>query len=119
MLSLLRDELGAAASSSSPGSRALQNCIERAVALGRLDQLQVDDLPERIRTARSPATSNAPVATAVVPLEEQGRRHVTQVLQAVGGNKASAARALGLDRCTLYRMLARWRGVAPRDTVGR
>jgi len=36
------------------------------------------------------------------------RRYISQVLIALKGNKASAARLLGLGRRTLYRKLARW-----------
>ena len=41
-------------------------------------------------------------------LDELERRYVTRVLEMVGGNKSSAARVLGLDRTTLYRMLSRF-----------
>jgi two-component system response regulator HydG len=38
-------------------------------------------------------------------MEEVERRHVLQVLDAVKGSRAEAARALGFDRRTLYRKL--------------
>jgi DNA-binding NtrC family response regulator len=41
-------------------------------------------------------------------LAELERRHVARVLEQVGGNKAAAARILGIERKTLYRMLDRW-----------
>jgi DNA-binding NtrC family response regulator len=41
-------------------------------------------------------------------LAELERRHVARVLESVGGNKAAAARILGIERKTLYRMLDRW-----------
>ena len=44
----------------------------------------------------------------LVPLEEVERRHILHVLEATGGNRALAARMLGLDRKTLYRKLERW-----------
>ena len=40
--------------------------------------------------------------------EQVLRQHVAQVLGSLGGNKALAARQLGVDRRTLYRMLERW-----------
>jgi two-component system, NtrC family, response regulator AtoC len=92
-----------------PGNvRELQNCIERAVALSRHDELTVEDLPEKVRTYRR---SHVVVAgddpSELVPLEEVERRYILKVLEAVGGNKTLAARVLGLDRKTLYRKLER------------
>jgi methyl-accepting chemotaxis protein len=43
-----------------------------------------------------------------VSLDELERRYVARVLDAVGGNKSSASRVLGIDRTTLYRMLDRF-----------
>ena len=93
-----------------PGNvRELQNCIERALTLARFEQIVVDDLPERVRDYR---TSHVLVAaddpSELVPLEEVERRYVLRVLEAVRGNKAAAARVLGVERKTLYRKLERW-----------
>jgi len=92
-----------------PGNvRELVNCIERAVALARFEEIKVEDLPERIQAySRTPLVVAAD-ADDLVTLEEIERRYVVRVLEAVGGNKSSAARVLGLDRTTLYRMLARF-----------
>lgn len=90
-----------------PGNvRELSNCIEHAVALAAHDRITLDDLPERIRAHRAstpPWVGSDP--SALAPLEEIERRYVEQVLAAVGGRKAAAARVLGLDRKTLYRKL--------------
>jgi two-component system, NtrC family, response regulator AtoC len=100
-----------------PGNvRELQNCIERAVALTRHRDLQVEDLPERIagyRRSHVLVVSNEP--SELVPMEEVERRYVLRVLQAVGGNKKEAARVLGFDRKTLYRKLERYGLVVDRD----
>ena len=95
-----------------PGNvRELQNCMERAVALAQFDHIGLEDLPERIgqyRPARvSPSVDEADSAP-FIPMEEIERRYICRVLGALGGNKASAARVLGLDRRTLYRKLERW-----------
>ena len=93
-----------------PGNvRELQNCVERAVVLTRFAQLAPEDLPRRVRESRQSqvlATSSAPAE--FVSLEEVERRYILKVLDAVGGQKAAAARILGLDRRTLYRKLERW-----------
>jgi two-component system response regulator HydG len=93
-----------------PGNvRELQNCIERAVAFAEFDHIGVDDLPERIGHFKSPRILvEGTTPSTIVPIEEMERRYVVQVLDALGGNKASAARALGMDRRTLYRKLERW-----------
>jgi DNA-binding NtrC family response regulator len=100
-----------------PGNvRELMNAMERAVALARHAQISVDDLPEKIRAhRRSPEAIEAAASAELVPLEEVERRYVLRVLDAVGGNKAQAARVLGLDRKTLHRKLERWQGASGDD----
>ncbi|MBO6940428.1 MAG: sigma-54-dependent Fis family transcriptional regulator [Deltaproteobacteria bacterium] len=97
-----------------PGNvRELQNCVQRAVAVARFEQIVVDDLPERIRISRRSATAGQAAAVELVPLEEVERRHVLGVLAAVGGRRKEAARVLGLDRKTLYRKLRSWGSDGP------
>jgi DNA-binding NtrC family response regulator len=89
--------------------RELRNCMEHAVALARFEELGVEDLPERIRAARS---NDLVVAgedpTSLVPLEVIEERYILRALEAFGGNRTRAAKALGLDRKTLQRKLARY-----------
>ena len=93
-----------------PGNvRELENCIERAVALASFDQLAVSDLPEKVRAFRaSQLVLSSDDPTTLVSLEELEQRYVVRVLESVAGNKAAAARILGIERKTLYRMLERW-----------
>ncbi len=92
-----------------PGNvRELLNSVERAVALARYEEITVDDLPERIRAYKHTPLVLAADADELVTLDGLERRYVGRVLEAVGGNKSSAARVLGLDRTTLYRMLDRF-----------
>ncbi len=95
-----------------PGNvRELENCIERAVALTRFDHLMVEDLPERVRAHQPEHVTALPQqAEELVTLAELERRYIHQVLTLVGGNKSRAARILGLDRRTLYRIFDRERG---------
>jgi two-component system response regulator HydG len=94
-----------------PGNvRELGNCLERAVALAHFEEIQVEDLPEKIRN-QQPRRSTSLSGTDVVEmltLEEVERRHVIRVLDACHGNRTDAAKVLGLDRKTLYRKLLRW-----------
>jgi two-component system, NtrC family, response regulator HydG len=93
-----------------PGNvRELENCIARAVAFARFDQLAVDDLPEKIRSYRADrfvVTANDTME--VVALGELERRYVQRVLALFGGNKSQTAEVLGIDRRTLYRKIERW-----------
>jgi two-component system, NtrC family, response regulator AtoC len=90
-----------------PGNvRELANCVERAVALARLEEIVVDDLPEKIRDhRRSHVIVASDDLSEIVPLEQVERRYIQRVLEAVGGSRSMAAKLLGLDRKTLYRKL--------------
>jgi two-component system response regulator HydG len=92
-----------------PGNvRELMNCMERAVALTRYDQVIADDLPEKIRDyRRSHVLIASDDPSELVPLEEVERRYIARVMEAVGNNKTAASRILGIDRKRLYRMLER------------
>jgi DNA-binding NtrC family response regulator len=93
-----------------PGNvRELENCMERAVALARFDQITVEDLPDKVRAYQSDRfVAAADDPTSVVPLEQLERQYILQILRLVGGNKSRAAELLGLDRRTLYRKLDRY-----------
>ena len=103
-----------------PGNvRELQNCIERAVALTRDSQIQVQDLPEKIRAhKRSHILVVGDHPTDLVSMNEVESRYIFRVMQAVGGNKREAARILGFDRKTLYRKLERYHLEVPKPTSG-
>jgi len=92
-----------------PGNvRELENCMERAVALARFDEITLDDLPAKIREHRPTemfSTSDDP--HDLLPIHVVEERYIRKVLSAVGGNKTLAAKILGFDRRTLYRKLER------------
>ena len=93
-----------------PGNvRELRNCIERAVALTRFEELTVADLPEAIQDyRRSRLVLDLDDPGQLPPLEEVERRYILRVLEAVQGHRTRAAEVLGLDRKTLYRKLERY-----------
>ena len=100
-----------------PGNvRELANLIERAVALCDHDTLLPDDLdfPKGPDAVEAFLTDHA---QAAVRLDELERAYVRRVLESRGGNKAEAARVLGINRRTLYRMLFRF--AAPSDRLAK
>jgi two-component system response regulator HydG len=90
-----------------PGNvRELQNCMERAVALCRLDHITAADLPDKLRDHHdSKHVVAAGPPSELVTLVEMERRYVRRVVEAMGGNKTRAAGVLGVDRRTVYRRL--------------
>jgi two-component system response regulator HydG len=90
-----------------PGNvRELENSLERAIALSSTSELQVSDLPDKIREHRRGVLAViADTPESLITLAEVERRYVRQVLAAVGGNKTMAAKVLGIDRRSLYRRL--------------
>jgi two-component system response regulator HydG len=90
-----------------PGNvRELENCIERAVALSRGNEIDVDDLPAKVvqhKSTRIELSTSSP--GQLLTLDEMQHRYVRQVLAAVGGNKTQAALILGIDRRSIYRRL--------------
>ena len=91
-----------------PGNiRQLRNAMERAVAMAMGHHLTVDDLPEKLRGYGGLAAAG-PDPDLELTLDEVERRHILRVLAAHDGNKLAASQALGIDRKTLYRKLARY-----------
>jgi DNA-binding NtrC family response regulator len=97
-----------------PGNvRELENAIERAVSLSHGPFVMPDDLPEAIRNTGSvqeeqPASKDARPEEVLLTLNEVEKRHLIRVLKETKGNKVRAAKILGIDRRTLYRMAERF-----------
>jgi DNA-binding NtrC family response regulator len=87
-----------------PGNvRELRNVLERALILGRPDELQVTDLPEDLWPL-APDDGEAPddLRRSVTAFE---RAQIRRMLQSVDGDRRLAARKLGISLATLYRKL--------------
>ncbi len=117
------DAMGILKSYHWPGNiRQLENVIERAVVLVEGLAITAEDIPEDIKTIRfssresiqreSPAAM--PMITTMVPRgngprvkrnKEQEKEKILQALHQAGGNKAQAARDLGMARSTLVSKL--------------
>lgn len=86
-----------------PGNvRQLINVMERAKILADDSLVRFDDLPAEVR---SPTQTSQPLDGESDKLEQIERAHVVEVLSREQGNKARAARALGINRRSLYRLL--------------
>jgi DNA-binding NtrC family response regulator len=84
-----------------PGNvRELEHCIMAAVAVARHERICATDLPEHITKTKE--SKNHFRVESLREIEEQ---HIRRILASVGGNKAQAARILGLDRKTLQRKI--------------
>jgi DNA-binding NtrC family response regulator len=87
-----------------PGNvRELANVIERAVVLGNGPSLAVEDLPGRI--AAVVVQSGDAELSYRDALETARRAIVTQALSRTGGNRAAAAKVLGLHEKYLLKMI--------------
>ncbi len=90
--------------------RELQNIVERAVIVATGETIEVADL-EFSGASLAPAPAAA-VGDAAEPrdsgsnlrarLEEEERESISRAIESSGGNIAAAARALGINRSTLY-----------------
>ena len=82
-----------------PGNvRELQNAVQFAIVKCNKKIITPDDLPLELRAYEGPAVKRGPSKK----LEPDA---VRQALLKTGGNKARAARVLGVGRATLYRFL--------------
>ena len=87
-----------------PGNvRELENAVERAVVLVRGDTIAPEDLLLEERAGTAPAADG----TLQDVLDRAAAARIRAALDGAGGQRAEAARALGIDRTTLYRMMKR------------
>jgi DNA-binding NtrC family response regulator len=90
-----------------PGNvRQLINAIERAKILADDKTIQLFDLPAEITRPRTPGHAQPSVNGD--RLEDLERAHVVEILTRERGNKARAARTLGVNRRSLYRILEKY-----------
>ena len=94
-----------------PGNvRQLINVIERAKILADDGVIEIDDLPSEVVNSEPlvrPADASESIRSTT-RLEDIERDHVVSVLAQHNGNKAQTARALGIHRRKLYRLLYRF-----------
>jgi transcriptional regulator with PAS, ATPase and Fis domain len=90
-----------------PGNvRQLLNALERAKILADDDYIRLANLPPEIMCKEE--TASAVKLGPQVDLETLNRMHVVDVLNRYHGNKARTAKALGIGRRSLYRLLEKY-----------
>lgn len=109
-----------------PGNvRELQNAIERMTALNSGPVLTVPDLPTTVQFRLSASAASPPIpedtgdpadlpiferpARMPVSVPEAEKRAIEDALRFTGGDRARAARMLGIGRTTLYRKLKQYK----------
>jgi len=98
----------------------LENCLERAVALGDQSVIEVSDLPSSIAHAELHAEAQELSEASEfsrTDLEDIERVTIQRVFSQVKGDKARAGKMLGISRATLYRKLKRY-NIGGRDDPG-
>lgn len=85
-----------------PGNiRELENMIERAIVVGNGKTIKVNDLP---------LDKNAGAGNASGPesLEDLEKNHIKKILEKYDGNISRSAKALKIDRATLYNKIKKY-----------
>ena len=82
-----------------PGNvRELENMIERAIVIGNDKEIRVKDLPQQKET----------ISSSVESLEDLEKSHMGQILNKYDWNISRSAKALKIDRVTLYNKIKKY-----------
>jgi DNA-binding NtrC family response regulator len=88
-----------------PGNvRELENMIERAIVIGNGKEIRLKDLP----------MGKEAISSSVESLNDLERRHIQQILKKYNWNISRSAKALDVDRVTLYNKIKKY-GLKPED----
>lgn len=98
-----------------PGNvRELENALERGVVLARGDTLELDDLLIDAESEQPRIEENGPAKGLQTFLDQAAAERVRTVLKEVHGARTEAAKRLGIDRTTLYRLMRKY-GITEAD----
>jgi len=90
-----------------PGNvRELENVVERGAVLARTETIELEDLLIGAEAVAEAASTGDETLQHV--MDAAGAAHVRDVLAQTEGRRAEAARRLGVDRTTLYRLLKKY-----------
>jgi len=88
-----------------PGNvRELENMIERAIVVGNGKKISLKDLP----------LEKSIISNSIESLDDLEKAHIFQILNKYGWNISRAAKALKVDRVTLYNKISKY-GLKPAD----
>ncbi|MBE0667317.1 MAG: sigma-54-dependent Fis family transcriptional regulator, partial [Bacteroidales bacterium] len=89
----------------SPGNvRELENMIERAIVVGNGKEIRLKDLP----------MGKEAIISSIESLDELEKRHIQQILKKYNWNVSRSAKALVVDRVTLYNKIKKY-GLKPEE----
>jgi DNA-binding NtrC family response regulator len=94
-----------------PGNvRELENCIERAIVMGKDEVIQPSDLPAHLYSINSTLVKSSNSNS----LEEVEKDLILKALIKTGGNQVKAAKNLGVSRRTLQYRMGKY-GISAKD----
>ena len=84
-----------------PGNvRELENAIERAMVVGKGEEITPEDLPVQLQENGEEPDR--------LSLEAMEKEHIKKVLKEMDGNVTQSAKVLGIDRVTLYNKIKKY-----------
>ncbi len=109
LVGIARDAMALLMKYAWPGNiRELQNAIERALVIGKGQEIVAADFPMQCASPLQPVGRR---------LEDVARAHIERILEESGWNLTHAAETLGIDRSTLYSKIKAY-GLKRNATVG-
>ncbi|MFN3398659.1 MAG: helix-turn-helix domain-containing protein, partial [Sulfurimicrobium sp.] len=91
-----------------PGNvRELENALEHALICAVDGVIKPESLPQDIRDYQAEGTLRTPQTALTGDVDSQLRGQIMFALKRCEGNKAAAAKMLGIDRTTLWRRMRR------------
>ena len=83
-----------------PGNvRELENMIERAIVVGNGKVIKLKDLP----------MGQEAISSSIESLDELEKKHILKILDKYNWNISRTAKALNLDRATLYNKIRKYK----------
>ena len=83
-----------------PGNvRELENMIERAIVVGNGKVIKLKDLP----------MGKEVISSSIESLDDLEKKHITKILEKYSWNISRSAKALGVDRATLYNKIKKYK----------